>query len=150
MISLEVITEESKVTPDSTRKAGVKGKPFMLANGQFWDLATPALRIRPKFVNGRVELENRWDYPANVRKLAQELLELYVEGKEIPFDLIVNTAFQLVRLCHELSPEEAASLFEIPVEEVEDLAVAMLRMFRGDRPSEEQPEEEPEIIAKAE
>jgi hypothetical protein len=145
------------LTPEVTRN-DKQGMPFMLADRQVWNLAVPTIRLRPKVVmepderpgfppTETIEIESRWDYPPRVREKVQELIEAVQSDKEeIAFATILNAAVPLVKLCHEITTEEALSLFEMTPEEMEDLAIGMLRMFRGERPK---PSEDPETTTES-
>lgn len=137
----------AEFSPDATRIGRVKGRPFRLADGREWLLASPDVRVRPKFtrvepINGVEQqptctIETRVGYPMHVERKVQALLDRINEGAEIiGFAEVVDPAFALLRMCHNVTPEQALPLFELSGDEVEDVAVGIIRMLRGVEPAE--------------
>jgi hypothetical protein len=127
--------------PIATRKPAAAGAPFTLADGQTWHLATPRKYFKPRISEGAenqrplIELVERWDFPRSARDKVQEMLDAVCSGvATFPLAKVVDPAVELVMLCHDLTYEQAFNLFDMTCEEVEDLAVGLLRMFRGERP----------------
>lgn len=139
---LEITFDDCPIDPDSTRKPEVKGQKFRLADGRYWTLASPSIRIRPTIVDGKVTgTEGKWDYPPAIREKVLALMASVMgDEPEIPFDLIVDAGVHLVMEAHNLTLHQAVSLFEIAVSEVEELLLGMLRMFRGESVHPEEPE----------
>jgi hypothetical protein len=128
-------------TPEATRRPGVEGYPVKLADGRTWDLARPRLYFRPRFtpVEGSdkpsCELEERWDYPHPARRHVKLMLDHYNHSESFPLAVVIEPALELVMLAHDITAEQAVELFDLDRDQVEDLGVAMLRMFRGDQPA---------------
>jgi hypothetical protein len=139
-------------SPETTRIEEMDGYPFTLADGREWFLARPMVRLRPR-PNGdgkNCDVVQVWDYPPSVRARVDTLLQAYANADTIALSLIVTVAVSLLRLCHRLDFEQAASLFELTIKETEDIAVGMLRMFRGEilTDRESTPEDPGQLIEK--
>ena len=131
-----------EITPEATRRPDVNGVAFRLAGGRVWHLATPVLYLRPTIEEGRVTgLEERSGLPASGPPGGPGMLEAFNSGEPtFARVLILAAAVELLMLCHDVGPEVAAEALELDVDESEDLAVGMLRMFRGERPSGDETE----------
>jgi hypothetical protein len=144
--------------PLETRRPDVAGIPVLLADGNHWHLARPTVRIRPRFLPAdpiagtaeRVELDYRVGYPRAAMRAAtalQEVADASGPDDPAPYGLIVLAAVELVKLCHAVTTEQAAALFELDAAAAIELAVMMLAMFRGASPEDRQepsPEETPD------
>ena len=140
-------TAVEDLRPETTRRPDVPGVPFILGDGRRWDLATPQPRIRPTFtiVDGKTtcECNTLIDYPRAISIEVKALLgEIEKRNDLLPLSFIIAPAVSLVVLCHDITLDQAASLFEgMSVKEVEELAVGMIWMFLGQRPASTTPEE---------
>jgi hypothetical protein len=134
------VSDASKLTPEATRVDGKEGVPFVLADGREWLLALPSKRFRPVFsrpAEGQT-VECRtvvlWDYPRRISRLVDAFLAAVADpdpDARVNLTLVVTLGYELVRICHDLPPQAAADLFDFTEEEATNLAVGLLRMFRG-------------------
>ena len=108
-------------TPEETRDEDVPAVEVELADGRAWGLALPGPRLRPVTLREvdpfgrpgvRIDLVTRVGYPLEVRRLWDEVLAALCRGDACPRDVFRRLAIALLRMAHEVGPEEAEALLD--------------------------------------
>ena len=106
-------------TPEETRDEDVPAIEVELADGRIWSLALPGPRLYPvthREVDPfgrpqvRIELETRVGYPLEVRRLWDEIVGVLRSENARPREPFRRLAIALLRMAHEVEPEEAEAL----------------------------------------
>jgi len=130
-----------EITPDSTRREGVAALPVRLADGACWGLARPTLRLKPKLVAepdpwgrsvDRITVEAERGYPSAVRSLIRDLRSACEAGSaEGRYRAFLALAVCLLRRAHDVSPEAARQLLDVPKSELPRLVREVAGLVSG-------------------
>ncbi len=118
----------AELTPDTTRLGGVDALPVRLADGHDWGLARPTLRLKPAVVVetdpwgrsvDRVTVRAERSYPPAVQSLVKGLRAACESGSAgRRYQAFLALTDCLLRSAHDLSPEAARELLQLPQPEL--------------------------------
>jgi hypothetical protein len=107
--------------PEETRDEDVPAVEVELADGNLWGLALPGPRLHPithreadRFDRPRVRIElvTRVGYPPEVWRLWDSVVAASQRAPSHSEDAFLRFAVALLRMAHEIEPEEAEALLD--------------------------------------
>jgi hypothetical protein len=128
--------------PDKTRREGVESVPIQLADGNFWGLALPRTRVKPRVVTGvdmlgrpieSIQIATEFCYPLQIRRLIEELRFSAESGTaEGQHQALFRLAASLVRSAHDLELEEVVELLEMDLKDLPTFIRTVLSVVTGE------------------
>ena len=107
--------------PEETRDQDVPAVEVELADGNLWGFALPGPRMHPATHREvdvfdrpqvRIELITRIGYPPEIRRLWDSVVASSPDDASHSRDTFLSFAAALLRMAHEIEPEEAEALLD--------------------------------------
>jgi hypothetical protein len=130
-----------QMTPESTRRHGIRACPVRLADGAAWGFASPMVLLVPRLETrqddfGRpienVVVEFGFGYPLATRRLLENLRSVCAQGSvSQQYDAFMALAISLLRRAHDISVETACELLTVPDDQMPRLAEELMAVISG-------------------